>query len=229
MTDKGTINLDAQRDVHPELLRRSHAMVTRAQALWESAQPIKGTKAETYLRAHGIDFCPAELRYLAYCPIGSAPNQSAHPAMIAAVRGADGLVAVEQTLLRSDGLALAEIDAPQRMLGLPVGGLGRWGAVPVKVIQLAETVIEAASAMVVGTHGIPVWPVFGCERYATIDIPPSIERIIIYSGPGDAAADAIGCAIRHLTESGRAVDVIIPPGDTSWNVYLKRVRATAPC
>lgn len=229
MTDKGTMNLDTQRNLHPELLRRSHAMVTRAQALWESAQPIKGTKAETYIRAHGIDFCPAELRYLAYCPIGSAPNQSAHPAMIAAVRGADGLVAVEQTLLRSDGLALAEIDAPQRMLGLPVGGLGRWGAVPVKVLQLAETVIEAASAMVVGTHGIPIWPVFGCERYATIDIPPSIERIIIYSGPGDAAADAIGCAIRHLTESGRAVDVIIPPGDTSWNAYLKRIRATAPC
>jgi putative DNA primase/helicase len=229
MTDKGTISLDAQRDVRPYHLRRSHASVTRAQALWDSAQPIIGTKAETYLRAHGIDFCPAELRYLAYCPIGSAPNQSTHPAMIAAVCDADGLVAVEQTLLRSDGLALADTPHPKRMLGLPFGGLGRWGAVPVKVLQLAETVIEAASAMVVGTHGIPVWPVFGIERYATIDIPPSIERIIIYTGPGDAAADAIGCAIRHLTEGGRAVDVIIPPGDASWNVYLKRIRATAPC
>ena len=229
MTDKGTMNLDTQRDVRPEHLKRSHASVTRAQALWDSAQPIIGTKAETYLRAHGIDFCPAELRYLAYCPIGNAPNQSAHPAMIAAVRDAEGLVAVEQTLLRSDGLALADTPHPKRMLGLPFGGLGRWGAVPVKTLHLAETVIEAASAMVVGTHGIPVWPVFGCERYATIDIPPSIERIIIYTGPGDAAADAIGCAISHLTEGGRAVDVIIPPGDASWNAYLKRIRATAPC
>ena len=229
MTDKGTISLDTQRDIRPYYLRRSHASITRAQALWDSAQPVKGTNAETYLRAHGIDFCPAEVRYLAYCPIWSGGNQSAHPAMIAAVRDAEGLVAVEQTLLRSDGLALAEIAQPKRMLGLPVGGLGRWGAVPIKVLQLAETVIEAASAMVIGTHGIPVWPVFGCERYAMIDIPPSIERIIIYTGPEDAAADAIGCAIRHLTEVGRAVDVIIPPGDPSWNAYLKRIRATAPC
>lgn len=229
MTDKGTMNLDTLRNMHPEHDRGSHATVTRARALWDSAQPIMGTKAETYLRAHGVDFCPLELRYLAYCPIGSAPNQSTHPAMIAAVRDANGLVAVEQTLLRNDGLALAEIDSPKRMLGFPVGGLGRWGAMPVKVLQLAETVVEAASAMVVGTHGIPVWPVFGCERYATIDIPPSIERIIIYTGPEDAAADAIGCAIHHLTEGGRAVDVIIPPGDTSWNAYLKRIRATAPC
>ena len=228
MTDKGTISLDTQRDVRPYHLRRSHASVTRAQALWDSAQPIKGTKAETYLRAHGIDFCPTELRYLAYCPIGRAPNHSAHPAMIAAVRDAEGLVAVEQTLLRSDGLALANIPNPKRMLGLPVGGLGQWGAAPVKTMRLAEDVIEAASAMIVGAYGIPVWPVFGCERYATIDIPPSIERIIIFTTPGDATADAIGCAVRHLTEGGRAVDVIIPPGDPSWNAYLKRIRVFHP-
>lgn len=222
MTDKGTASLDTQRDVRLDDSKR-------AQALWDSAQPITGTKAETYLRAHGIDFCPAELRYLAYCRVGSAPNHSAHPAMIAAVRDADGLVAVEQTLLRSDGLALAEIDTPKRMLGLPVGGLGRWGGTPVKTIRLAEDVIEAASAMVVGTHGLPVWPVFGCTRYASIDIPPSIERIIIYTAPGDAAADAIGWAIRHLTKGGRALDVIIPPGDASWNAYLKRIRGFNPC
>ncbi len=226
MTDKGNGSLDTRRYVRPEQL---NAPVSRAQALWDSAQPIKGTKAETYLRAHAIDFCPAELRYLAYCSVGTEANHSAHPAMLAAVRDAEGLVAVEQTLLCSDGLTLAEIDAPQRMLGLPVGGLGRWGAMPVRTMRLAEDILEAASAMIVGTHGIPVWPVFDCQRYGMIDIPPSIERIIIYTGPGDEAADAIGYAIRHLTEGGRAVDVIIPPGDASWNAYLKRIRTFNPC
>jgi putative DNA primase/helicase len=229
MTDKGSPSLDAQRDVRARHVRNSHPSIRRAQALWDSAQPIKGTQAETYLRAHHIDFCPAELRYLSFCPIREGASQSAHPAMIAAVRDADALVAVEQTLLRSDGLALADTPHPKRMLGLPVGGLGQWGATPVKILRLAEDVIEAASAMVVGTHGIPVWPVFGCERYAMIDIPPSIERVIIYTGPGDGAADTIGRAIRHLTEGGRAVDVIIPPGDASWNAYLKRIRAITPC
>jgi putative DNA primase/helicase len=229
MTDKGTTNLDTQRDVRARHVRNSHPSIRRAQALWDSAQPIRGTKVEAYLRAHGIDFCPAELRYLAYGRVGTEANQSAHPAMIAAVRDADGLVAVEQTLLRGDGRALADIPHPKRMLGLPGGGLGQWGATPVRALRLAESVIEAASAMVVGTNGIPVWPVFGCERYATIDIPPSIERVIIYTGPGDMAAETIGGAIRHLTEGGRAVDVIIPPGDASWNAYLKRIRAMTPC
>jgi hypothetical protein len=225
MTDEGTASLDAKHDVRASHPKCSHASHAGAQALWDSAQPIKGTKAETYLRAHGIDFFPAELRFLAFCPIGIGCNQSAHPAMIAAVRNADVLVAVECTLLSSDGRALANIPNPKRMFGLPAGGLGRWGVAPVKILRLAEGVVEAASAMIVGTHGIPVWPVFGCERYATIDIPPSIERIIIYSGLGDAAADAIGRAICHLTERGRALDVIIPPGDANWNAYLKRMRA----
>jgi putative DNA primase/helicase len=219
MTDKGSTSLDAQRDVRAKPSKHTHASLTRAQALWDSAQPIVGTKAETYLRAHGIVFCPAELRYLAYCPVGTA----AHPAMLAAVRDADGLVAVEQTLLRSDGLALADVAQPKHMLGVPGGGLGRWGAAPVKVLRLAEDAIEAASAMIVGTHGIPVWPVFGIERYGVIDIPPSIEQIIIYTGPGAGVAQAIGNAALHLAAGGRAIDVIIPPGDASWNAYLRRI------
>jgi putative DNA primase/helicase len=228
MTDKGTASLDAQRDVRTRHLRKCHPSLKHAQALWDSAQPIAGTQAEVYLRANGIEFCPAELRFLAFCPIGGGGNQSAHPAMIAALRDADGLVAVEQTLLRSDGRALADIPNPKRMLGFPVGGLGQWGAPPVKILRLAETVIETASAMIVGTNGIPVWPVFDGDRYATIDIPQGIERVIIYTGPGDEAAEMIGRAIPHLTEGGRAVDVIIPPGDASWNAYLKRIRGMAP-
>ncbi|MEK6637909.1 MAG: hypothetical protein AABY88_07470 [Pseudomonadota bacterium] len=223
MTDKGTASLDTQRDVRPIHLRRSHVSVTRAQALWDSAQPIKGTKAEAYLRAHGIDFCPAELRFLAFCPIGLGSSQSAHPAMIAALRDADGLVAVEQTLLRSDGRALADTPNPKRMLGFPVGGLGRWGAAPVKILRLAEDVVEAASAMVIGSLGIPIWPVFGCERYATIDIPPSIERVIIYTGPGHA--NAIARAGDHLTANGRTLTIVTPPGEGGWNTCLQRLCA----
>ena len=225
MTDKGTISLDAQRDVRPYHLRRSHASVSRAQALWDSAQPIRDTKAETYLRAHGIDFCPAELRYLAYCRVGVETNQSAHPAMVAAVRDAQGLVAVERTLLRSNGRALADIPNPKRMLGLPVGGLGRWGAAPVKTLRLADTLEEAASAMVIGSLGIPIWPVFDAERYATIDIPPSIERIIIYTQPEDMAARAISRAADHLKAGGRTLTIVTPPGKGSWNACLQRLRA----
>jgi hypothetical protein len=220
MTDKGTASRDIRCDVGQDHLRRSNASRAGAQALWDSAQPIKGTKAEIYLRAHSIDFCPAELRYLANCPI----DGEAHPAIIASVRDANGLAAVERTVLRRDGMAMADVPNPKRMLGLPLGGLGQWGASPVNILRLAEDVLEAASAMIVGSHGIPIWPVFGCERYATIDILPGIERIIIYTGPGQVAAQAIERAAPHLRMGGRTIDVIIPPGDASWNMYLKKIR-----
>jgi putative DNA primase/helicase len=228
MTDKGTVSFDARSDVCPDQIKRNQALVKRMQAVWDSAQPIAGTQAETYLRANGIDFCPNELRYLAYCKTGDAANKTAHPAMIAAVRDNDGLIAVEQTFLHSDGRALADIANPKQMLGAPCGGLGRWGVTPGKIMRLAETIEEAASAMVIGSLGIPVWPVFDSARYVIIDIPSSVERIIIYTEPGDKAAEMINCAMHHLTAGGRVIDVVIPPGDASWNAYLRRIRAMAP-
>lgn len=53
-------------------------------------------------------------------------------------------------------------------MGFPVGGLGRWGMSPQRILRLADTVEEAASAMMVGSLGIPVWPIFGYTCYEII-------------------------------------------------------------
>jgi putative DNA primase/helicase len=206
----------------PDHTRR---LTESVQSLWESGRAIQGTIAETYLRARGIDFCPAELRYLSACSVGIGIRQSDHPAIIAALRDDDGLVSLEQTLLSPCGQRLADITHPKRLLGFPVGGLGRWGMTPRRILRLADSFEEAASAMVVGSQGIPIWPVFGCERYGLIDIPGHIERIVIYAQPRANVSRAITLASQHLTTNGRSLEVEYPPEDESWNAYLQRVRS----
>lgn len=218
----------ASRDIastrKPHSVGPMHQLTVLAGARWASAQPIEGTPAQTYLRAQGIDFCPVELRYMSACPIGNGAELRCYPAMLAALRDDDGLVALEQTILSADG-RLADIARPKRIVGFPVGGLGRRGVTPHRILRLADSAEEAASAMIVGAQGIPVWPVFGSARFELIDIPASIRRIIIYARHDGEVAAAIVRATAHLTARGRSLEIEYPPGDASWNAYLRRVRS----
>ena len=205
--------------------RPAHPLTTSAHQLWANGQPIKGTLAERYLSALVIQSSAAELRYAPRCSARAGQSVSYHPALLAAVRDQEGLVAVERSYLRADGLGLADIPNPKRMLGFPVGGLGRWGVAPAKILRLAQDVEEALSAMIVGSQGIPVWPVFGFARYANIDVPPGIERIIIYARTDEASVQAMTSAAHHLSGEDRIVEVLYPPSGDSWNAYLRLIRS----
>jgi putative DNA primase/helicase len=202
-----------------------HAATKSARTAWDCAQPIGGTYAERYLASLGIETYASELRYTPRCAARAGKSTTYHPALLAAVRDEGGLVAVERSYLRSDGLGLADITHPKRMLGFPAGGVGRWGAAPSKILRLAEDVEEAASAIIVGSQGIPIWPVFGAKRYATIDVPPRIEHIIIYARVDDQSTTAISDAQSHLSANGRTVAVVHPPRAASWNAYLRLIKS----
>lgn len=202
-----------------------HAATKNARIVWECARPIGGTLAERYLASLGIETYASDLRYAAHCPARAGKSKTYLPALLAAVRDEGGLVAVERTYLRSDGLGLADIAHPKRMLGFPAGGAGRWGPAPSKILRLAEDVEEAASAIIVGSQGIPIWPVFGANRYATIDVPPGIERIIIYARVDHQSTAATADAESHLSANGCTVEIVHPPRAASWNAYLRLIRS----
>jgi putative DNA primase/helicase len=221
---KAPSNAAAPKPSRQRYALNDHEATRQAKRLWDGALPIGGTSAERYLASLGIDTYASELRYAPRCSAFSGKSAIYHPALLAAVCDCDGLVAVERTYLRADGLALADIPSPKRMLGFPAGGLGRWSMVPSKILRLAADVEEAASAIIVGSQGIPVWPVFGCERYATIDVPPSIERIVIYARTSQASVQAIAVAADHLSADNRVVEVLYPPRCDSWNAYLRWIK-----
>lgn len=198
--------------------------VMRARAIWDRARPLAGTLGETYLRSRKIDFNPPELRFAWRCAARSGAKTTFHPAIIAALRDNIAITAIDRIFLRSDGLARAKFYRHGDRVGHAGGGMGRWGPVPFDTLRLADDSEEAASAMMIGTHGTPVWPVFGAARYATIDIPPNIQRIIIYTRSGKTADDAVAHAERHLTSGNRTLEIVHAPNGSSWNENLQRLR-----
>lgn len=198
--------------------------VMRAQAIWNLARPLTRTLGEKYLRSRKIDFNPPELKFLWRSGVGSGAQKAYRPAIIAAIRDHTGLTAIARTVLRSDGLAKSKLDQTSDMIGVPRGSIGRWGPMPFDTLRLAENSEEAASAMIVGSLGTPVWPVFGASRYAAIDIPDTIRRVIIYTHQSETADDAIARAVPHLTSGNRALEIEYAPDGLGWNDYLQQLR-----
>src|SRR5207248_3273813 len=93
-----------------------------AQRIWQSAEPLIGTLAETYLRSRGIDMMPpASLRFN---PALRHPAGGLWPAMIALVtRGTDDEpLAIHRTYLARDGGGKAPVDRQKLMFGPCRGG-----------------------------------------------------------------------------------------------------------
>lgn len=103
-----------------------------ARRLFHAGQPIKGTLAETYLRARGItylDDLPA-LRFHPRCYYRADENAPVEtwPAMLAAVTDLDGTITgVHRTWLARDGSGKAPISTPRRAMGRLLGNGVRFG------------------------------------------------------------------------------------------------------
>jgi hypothetical protein len=92
----------------------------QAKRLWQEAQPIEGTLAETYLRTRGITGpLPRTLRFHSAAWHGATAKR--YPAMLATVQGVS-LPAVHRTYLRIDGSGKADINPSKAMLGATSGG-----------------------------------------------------------------------------------------------------------
>uniref|UniRef100_UPI00115AE21E DUF7146 domain-containing protein n=1 Tax=Thalassovita litoralis TaxID=1010611 RepID=UPI00115AE21E len=94
----------------------------QALTLWNEAQPIRGTIAETYLRNRGITCAPPDS--LRFHPEAWHPTAQRFPAMLARVDGAERF-AVHRTYLRHDGNGKAAVTPDKAMLGATAGGAVR--------------------------------------------------------------------------------------------------------
>jgi hypothetical protein len=114
----------------PSYARRSTPEAARR--LFRAGRPIPGTPAEAYLRARGITAVDspmlrfhASVRYRAH---DQAPLCRL-PAMLAAITDLEGrIVGINRTWLDVERLAVADLDAPRKVLGVLLGhgiGFGR--------------------------------------------------------------------------------------------------------
>jgi phage/plasmid primase-like uncharacterized protein len=190
----------------------------QAKRVWQEAQPIAGTLAETYLRGRGITaLLPATLRFHPEC--WHRPTARRLPAMVAAVQGA-GLFAVHRTWLSADGLGKADIDPPKAMLGAVTGGAVRLsdGFGPLVVAEGIETALSLASGLL--RTPATVWAALSTSGIRGLHLPPTASRLTIAAdgdAPGRQAANALAERAHAL---GWQVSLLPAPDGRDWNDIL---------
>lgn len=184
--------------------------------LWSEARPIQGSPAEAYLRSRGLASDSPQLRFHPRTPVGARPQTLFRPALIAAVRNGEGLLAVQRTLLEPEG--------PSGLRTLKLG-LGRFGDGAVRLggsarrLGLAEGVESALSASAL--HGLPCWATLGSERFASVSLPPEVEELLLFldHDEGGRRAEVLARAAFAQVPSVRAFYPPRPGED--WNDVLR--------
>jgi hypothetical protein len=194
-------------------LKRTEA----ALVIWQSATPVGGTLAETYLVSRGLHLSPPPtLRFHAGL---KHPSGSIWPAMVALVtRGSDDTpVAIHRTFLAHDGGGKAPL-APQKMMLGPCRGGAVFLAAAGNVLMVGEGIETCLAAMQATGH--PAWAALSTSGLRALDLPGDVREVIVLADgdePGEAAAR--DSAFRWKRE-GRRVRLARPPQGMDFNDML---------
>ena len=161
-----------------------------AQRLWRQARILAGTPADSYLSSRNLTLRPRDLRFHAKTPLGAKPDTRFLPAMLAAVRTDEAVVAVHRTFLEkwadpaamtdrtAASVRLARFDRPKRALGRLGTGAVRLATPSDGRLGLAEGIESALSAQQI--FGIACWATLGNERFGLVTIPDSVRELILF-------------------------------------------------
>jgi hypothetical protein len=211
---------DAATLAQREAERRADAAKRAAQAkrLWQEAQPIAGTIAETYLRGRGVTCAlPATLRF--HPNTWHGPTARRYPAMVAAVQGA-GLPAVHRTWLRADGSGKANIDPPKAMLGATAGGAVRLsdGLGRLVVGEGIESTLSLACGLLDGPATL--WAGLSTSGIRGLHLPARPARLTIACDGDTPGRDAAHALAERAHGLGWQVGICDPGDGADWNDIL---------
>lgn len=190
----------------------------QAYNIWQEAEQIEGTLADTYLRGRGITCpLPKTLRFHPSCWHG--PTARAYPAMIAAVQGVDN-PAIHRTYLLADGSGKAEIKPNKLMLGMTAGGAARLteAQAPLVVAEGIETALSLAS----GLLGRPatIWAALSTSGLQGLRLPSAPARLTIATDGDPAGANAGHSLAARAHALGWQVSLLSAPDGKDWNDIL---------
>ncbi|MFX0546505.1 DUF7146 domain-containing protein [Roseovarius sp. S1116L3] len=197
---------------------RADAAKRSAQAhrLWQEAQPMSGTLAESYLRGRGISCpLPETLRFLPSC---WHPTAKRFPAMLALVDGVADC-AVHRTYLAPGG-GKAAIAPDKLMLGRVSGGAVRLTGAqgPLLVAEGIETALSLACGIL--RKPATIWAALSTSGMRGLHLPKDPHRLTIApdgDAPGREAAHALA---ERASALGWDVSLLPAPDGRDWNDIL---------
>jgi hypothetical protein len=215
--DRSQIDFRASREADQKRREYDAAKLANARSLWDAAGPIRGTKAEAYLRGRGITCeLPKSLRYMP--DIFHAPSMTRGAAMVAKVSPTNG---VHRTFFDKAGVRLPK-DA-KMMLGPCSGGAVRLSdsAGPLVVCEGIETGLSLLSGLL--TRPASIWAALSTSGIRALNLPPTPGELIIATdsdddGAGHAAGDKLAITASAL---GWKVSLMPAPDGMDWNDALR--------
>ncbi|MGB3803967.1 MAG: toprim domain-containing protein [Sphingopyxis granuli] len=215
------LDVPSREDAGSSASRSSREWINaRIRELWNSAQPFERSPGQIYTRRRGLLGNPTTLRYHPRTPLGKGDDVRFRPALLAAVRSRERVIAIERLFLdAATGCPALDLDPPKRMLGHSLDGAVRFGHAE-DTLGLAEGWETAWSAFML--LGVPVWACLGSERFPHIAIPDSVSRLILL--PDDDLAGRIGTekARQAHARPGRSIEALLPgDGHNDWNNRLQ--------
>ncbi len=210
---------EAQAD-HDEKRRAYDALqLQKAQSIWDVAKPIKGTKAEAYLRARGI-CCemPPDLRFIP--DIHHGPSMRWCMAMVANVSTGG----VHRTFFDKRGERLKK--NAKMMLGPCSGGAVRLssGAGPLVVCEGVETGLSLMSGLLDDRliADPSVWAGLSTSGIKALELPEKPTDLIIATDGDQAGREAGQKLAQRAADLGWSVSMMPAPDGTDWNDQLQR-------
>ncbi len=205
----------AQRKIEQD--QQAAKRAAQARRIWDEAQPIAGTLAETYLRARGITCpLPATLRFAPSCWHSSARR---FPALVAKVEGGDSF-AVHRTFLRPDGQGKVKVEPAKMMLGRVTGGAVRLSqeAGPLVVAEGIETALSLASGLL--SRPATIWAALSTSGIRGFRLPCTPERLTIAPDGDKAGYEAAHALATRAHALGWQVSLLPAPDGRDWNDIL---------
>jgi putative DNA primase/helicase len=184
----------------------------RLRQTWRESVPLAHPKAHAvraYLQSRALGEVlkrpPAVLRAhpgLTYWD--GSKNLGRFPAMIALFHGSAGQpVTIHVTYLRGDGCAKAVVPSPKKILGVPVNGATRGGAIHLFEPRDGKLGISEGIESALSLHllqRLPVWASFCADNLARVHLPRDLRELHIgvdldESGKGEQVARALAARV----------------------------------
>jgi DNA primase len=189
-----------------------------ARTIWRSAQPVRGTLAEHYLRCRGLTLpIPDSIRFtrLRYGKRGRD-----HPCLIAAVASPDNrLCGIQRTYLRADGSGKLDVEKPKLSLGRVKGGAIRL-APAARHMTVCEGLEDGLTLL--QELGRTVWVAAGAGFLPAMQFPPGTEAVAIGGDADTAGQDAARKAAESYQARGIRTRAFFPVEAKDFNAELMR-------
>lgn len=189
-----------------------------ARTLWDEARPLAGALAEQHLRRRGVRRSGSgALRFHPAVPAAVYAGAGIRrPALLAAIRAADGrLAGVELTYLAPDGAAAA-LRIPRKTVGArPPGAAVRLDPAGAELL-VGEGVFSCLSAS--EALGLPAWALLAVGNLRGWAPPPGVARVTIAADRDPAGETGGAILAARLRDRGLSVRICPPPWPwRDWN------------